>query len=91
MAEKIEDEYAGLNAKELKKAQEIINKAAQGRYTLKKLYGPDWKAIASPTTFGDRFVVSVADGKLTLIAFHTHKTGANARLYNVKGGPVIIE
>ena len=91
MAEIVEGDYAGLTAKELKKAQEIIDKAPQGRYTLKKLYGADWKAISSPTTLGDRFVVSVADGKLNSIAFHTHKTGANARLYNVKGGPVFIE
>lgn len=83
--------YFGLTAVELKQAKDFIDKALPGRYTLKKLYGKTWKAIPSPTNFGERFAASLTNGQLESIAFHTHKTVANAMQYDVHGGPLMID
>ena len=84
-------DYFGLTAVELKQAQDFIDRASPGRYTLKKLYGKTWKTIPSPTNFGERFAASLTNKQLESTAFHTQKTAANAMQYDVHGGPVMID
>ena len=61
MAETRENDYFGLTTGEQKQAQEFIDQAAPGRYTLKKLYGKTWRIISSPTNFGERFAASLTN------------------------------
>lgn len=91
MPETRENDYFGLTAEELKQAQEFIDKALPGRYTLKKLHGKTWKIFPSPTNYGERFAASLTNGHLESIAFYTQKTTANAMQYDVHGGPVMID
>jgi hypothetical protein len=91
MPETKENDDFGLTADELKQAQEFIDKALPGRYTLKKLYDKTWKTFPSLTKFGERFAASLTAGHLKSIAFYTKKTGANAMQYDVKGGPLMID
>lgn len=72
-----------LNQDELSEATEIIRKAPAGTYTLKKLYGPVWNKIESPTNFGGRFKASVEAGRLAKVELQAEKTGSNAARYIV--------
>lgn len=78
------DEFE-LSADEISEARSIIARARPGLYTLANLYGPEWKAKRSPTTFGARFKATVMRGSLPGIELHPQKTGANALQYTVYG------
>ena len=77
-----QDEFQ-LDEVELADAAEVVRGAMPGTYTLKQLYGPRWKAIASPTTFGMRFKASVEAGRLQGIELRAQKTSSNAICYTV--------
>ena len=72
-----------LNHDEIAEAKRVIRRAPAALYTLVKLYGADWNAKLSPTTFGARFKASVVARQPSGITLYPHKTGANALQYLV--------
>jgi len=56
-----------LTSAEIDQAQSIIDNASPGTYELCVLYGPKWKKVAVPTTFGKRFKEAVEAGRLRRI------------------------
>lgn len=71
-----------LNAEELKQAQRLISAAAPGVYELKTLFGAEWSAVASPTSFGKRFRQAVLARQLKNICPDSTR-GDNHKLYQV--------
>lgn len=88
--------YFELTPTEIVEAQKIIDNSGRTRVTLRKLFGEErWLAKGDRVVrqqYGERFIQSVLRGdQLNNIALHTSKTGANARLYDLHGGPLMIE
>lgn len=75
-----------LSKEELENASIIISKIHAGTYTLKKIYGPIWKTVESPTNFGTRFKASVLSNQLSGIELSDTKKGNNSTLYIIGGG-----
>lgn len=72
-----------LDPEDLRKAQQVIDRARPGRYILSELFGPGWKRIPSPTKFGRGFARAVGEKRLIGISIHPNKTSANATQYDV--------
>lgn len=75
-----------LNPAEISQAQAIIDRTPEGVYELSVLYGCDWAAINSPTTFGGKFKRAVEAHHLKLIEPSALKTN-NHHTYKILKNP----